>query len=179
MLKIALLRGINVGGHNKVPMAELRAFFEGLGFGDARSLLQSGNVVFEAGAKKNSSLEKLLEMESASQLGLDVDYLVRDAGEWAKVVKANPFAKVAKDEPGKLLVLFLRDKPKPAAVKELEAAIKGREKVKAVGRELFIHYPDGMGRSKLDLSLISRKLKQTGTGRNWNTVRKLAAMLDS
>lgn len=177
MLKVALLRGINVGGHNKVPMARLRAFFEELGFKSVQTLLQSGNVVFDAGAKKSAALETLLEKESAVRLELEVDYIVRDAGEWAKVVKANPFSDVAEKEPGKLLVLFLRDKPSAAGLKDLQAAIKGREQVKAVGRELFIHYPDGMGRSKLDLALINRKLKQTGTGRNWNTVRKLADML--
>ena len=105
---IALLRGINVGGHNAVAMSDLRGLFADLGFAGATTLLQSGNIVFKATGKTSNALESLLEKETARRLGVSVDYIVRSASEWAKVVACNPFPKEAKEDPGHLIVMSLK-----------------------------------------------------------------------
>ncbi len=103
--------------------------------------------------------------------------LVRTAAEWSALVAANPFPEVAADDPGHLVAMPLKGKPAAAAVAALEQAIKGRERIAAADRQLYIHYLDGIGRSKLTNALIERHLGLRGTGRNWNTVLKLAAAL--
>jgi uncharacterized protein (DUF1697 family) len=174
-VQIALLRAVNVGGSSTLSMARLKAVMEELGF-EAQTLLQSGNVVLGGGNMNGEKLEKLLETETAKRLGLKTDFFVRTAREWDALIKANPFPKEAKDDPGHLLLMPLKAAPKGADVKALEAAIKGRERVVAKGRQLYITYPDGIGRSKLTIGVIEKALSTRGTGRNWNTVLKLAAV---
>jgi uncharacterized protein (DUF1697 family) len=173
---IALLRGINVGGHAMVAMADVRALFEQLGFRSARTLLQSGNVVFFGTALTDAALETRLEKEALKRLGLRTQFVVRSVDEWADVIVQNPFPAEAKHEPSLLHVMFLKSAPQAAAVEALSAAITGREVVRAGARHLYITYPDGAGRSKLTGTLIEKKLGTSGTARNWNTVLKLEAL---
>jgi uncharacterized protein (DUF1697 family) len=173
---IALLRAINLGGRNAVSMATLRSLLEKLGFFSARSLLNSGNLVFECDARKPAELERLLEEATAKHLRVETDYFVRTSKEWRQIIEANPFRREAKEDPGHLLVVCLKKAPSTADVKALQAAIRGPEIVRAEGRQAYIVYPDGIGRSKLTAGLIESKLGARGTGRNWNTVLKLAAM---
>jgi uncharacterized protein (DUF1697 family) len=173
---VALLRAINLGSHQPVRMARLREFFTELGFGDARTLLQTGNVVFRSARRTGAGLERFLEAEADTRLGLRTDFCVRTIHEWEAVVEQNPFPDAAKRDPAHLVVMFLKDAPTAAAVDGLNAAIRGREVVRAVGRHAYIVYPDGIGRSRLTNALIERKLGTRGTGRNWNTVLKLAAL---
>jgi uncharacterized protein (DUF1697 family) len=175
---IALLRGINVGGHKQVSMADLRDLLTQLGLANPRSILQSGNLVFQDRARKGAQLERLLEQEVRTRLDLQADLIVRTAGEWKAVVAGNPFRKEALRDPGRLLAVFFKDVPENKAVEALRAAITGPERVHAKGREAYIVYPDGVGRSRLTHTLIERKLGVRGTGRNWNTVLKLAACAD-
>ena len=178
-IHIALLRAINVGGHKQVAMSDLRDLLAHLGFVDARSLLQSGNLVFRSEARRTSAqLERLLEREVAKRLGLQTEFFVRTAEEWKAVVARNPFPKEAERDPGHLLVLFLKQAPDAKDVKALQAAITGPERVRAAGRQAYFVYPDGIGRSRLTHSLIEKKIGR-GTGRNWNTVLKLAAIANS
>src|SRR5437016_8256852 len=123
---IALLRGINVGGHKQVAMADLRDLLTRLGFADVRSLLQSGNLIFGATRRTAAQLERLLETEAAKRLGLQTDFFVRTAKEWDSVVVNNPFQKEAARDPGHLVVMFLKDAPGASAVKALQHAITGR-----------------------------------------------------
>ncbi len=179
--RVALLRGINVGGNSKIAMADLRAAVEALGFTGVKTLLQSGNVVLTDPKKRPASaLEALLEAETKAKLGVAPDYMVRTPAEWAATIAANPFPKMAKDDPSHLLVYFLKGTaPEAEAITRLNAAIVGPEEVVATGRELFITYPDGIGTSKLSTSAIEKALgKNRGTGRNWNTVLKVAALLE-
>jgi uncharacterized protein (DUF1697 family) len=173
---LALLRGINVGGHKQVAMADLRDLLTQLGLADPRSLLQSGNLVFGANERTSVQLERRLEAEVAKRLGLQTDCFVRTAREWEGVVAHNPFHKEAARDPGHLLVMFLKDAPSVTGVKALQAAITGREVVRAAGKHLYIVYPDGIGRSRLTNAVIDKQLGTRGTGRNWNTVVKLAAL---
>ncbi len=174
---IALLRAVNVGGTAKMPMADLRALGESLGLKNVRSLLHSGNLVFEAGRKSPAACENLLETACAKAFGLKTDIYVRTQGEIEAVLARNPFPAEARDDPAHLHVLFLRAAPDPKAFKTLQAAVKGRETVRGAGREAYIVYPDGAGTSKLTLRLIEKHLGTTGTMRNWNTVGKLAASM--
>ena len=172
---IALLRAVNLGGHNVVAMTDLRAMLEGMGFTDVRSLLQSGNVVFQGRAQGSASLERKLEREAERRLDLKTDFYVRTRAEWRTVIKKNPFPDAARTDPGHLLVMCFKDAPAAKDVKALQSAIKGREVVRAVGRQAYFMYPDGVGTSRLTTALIDKTLGLRGTARNWNTVLKLGA----
>ena len=175
---LALIRGINVGGHKQVAMADLRDLLTQLGFADPRSLLQSGNLVFRSSRRKSAQLERFLEAEAEKRLGLEADFFIRTADEWKQVVARNPFAAEAKRDPGHLLVMFLKLAPEIKNVEALQAAIVGPEIVRADGAQLYAVYPDGVGRSRLTHGLIEKKLGTRGTGRNWNTVLKLRDLTD-
>jgi len=166
-IRVALLRGINVGGKKMVAMSDLRALAGRLGLREAKTLLQSGNLVFRSD-KSPAQLEKMLESELD-----DVGVFVRTAGEMADIVAGNPFPAEAKNDPGRLVVMLLKD-AKDAAV--LNGAVAGREIARGKGRHVYIYFPDGQGRSKLINAVIERKLATRGTARNWNTVLKLAAL---
>jgi uncharacterized protein (DUF1697 family) len=172
---IALLRAANVGGHGKIAMAGLCAFAAGLGFANPRSVLQSGNLVFESASKPDVA-ERRLEAEAAVRLDLRTDFFVRTPGEWREMIAGNPFPHEARRDPSRLVAVVLKRAPASAAVTALQAAIVGRERVAAGGRHLYITYPDGQGRSKLTGALIEKTLGTRGTARNWNTVLKLDAL---
>jgi uncharacterized protein (DUF1697 family) len=172
---IALLRGVNVGGRNMVSMQDLRRMCERIGLEDVKTLLNSGNVVFRSAARDANELEARLERETARRLGLKPAYFLRTADEWAEVVKRNPFPDEAARDPGHLLAVLLKEAPPRACIDALRAAIVGRERVEARGREAYFVYPDGVGRSKLTPALIEKHLGGAGTARNWNTVLKLMA----
>src|SRR6266576_850910 len=170
---IALLRGVNLAGHKMVAMADLRAMLEGLGFTDERALLQSGNLVFQGRAQASASLERKLEQEAQRRLDLETDVHVRTAAKWQSIIKRNPFPDADRKDPGHLLLMCFKEAPAPKDVKALQAAIKGREVVRAVGRQAYFIYPDGVGTSRLTTGLIDKTLGLRGTARNWNTVLKL------
>lgn len=175
---IALLRAVNVGGR-KLIMTDLKAMFEALHFQSARTLLQSGNVVFESRAQEGTALETLLEKETEKRLKIGTDYLVRSRAEWRAVVAANPFPKAAMADPAHLVAMPLKSAPGKTDVSSLAAQIKGRETVGAVGQTLYIVYPDGIGTSKLTIGVIEKALATRGTARNWNTVLKLLAAAEA
>lgn len=176
----ALLKGVNVGGNRKLPMADLKAFMEGLGFADVKTLLASGNVVFSTPETDAAKLERLLEQAATERLALTTDWLLRDAEELSAAMAANPFPATAAERPNRLLLVFSRE-PAPGDIAERLAPMHpGPERVSAHGRTLYIDYIDGetMRDSKLPQSLAKLKMgKGAATGRNWNTVQKLANML--
>ncbi len=174
---VALLRGINVGGRNAIAMADLRAFLQDLGLENPRTLLQSGNALFGSRASPGR-LEERLEAEAAKRLSLQVDFIVRSATEWSQVITDNPFRKEATADPSHLLLMCLKTAPSTASVEALQAAVSGRELIRAAGRQLYLVYPDGIGRSRLTGALIEKTLRTRGTARNWNTVLKLAALAE-
>lgn len=178
MKRIALLRAVNVG-KAMVPMAGLREMLADLDLAGGQTLLQSGNLVFEGGDASNDALERRLEAAVKARFDLATDIYVRDAVEWREAIDGDPFAEAAKSDPGHLLIYAFKAPVSDEAVDALRAAIVGPEHVAARGRHLYAVYPDGVGRSKLTVALIARKLGQAGTGRNWNTVLKLAALLEA
>jgi uncharacterized protein (DUF1697 family) len=174
--QIALFRAVNVGGR-KATSAELKALAEELGLEDARTLLQTGNLVFRS-ARTGAELEAKIERAFATHFGFASEVLVRNGRQWRAALAANPHAEMAEKDPSHLVIMPLKTAPDGDAVAALQAAIQGRETLAAAGRELFIAYPDGIGDSKLTGAVIERRLGVRGTARNWNTATKLAAMLD-
>lgn len=174
-INVALLRGINVGGNKKIAMADLRGFLAKLGLAGAKSLLQSGNLVFRSDARTDE-LEKLLEAEAEKRLGLQTDFFVRTAQDWKAIIDSNPFPAAAKSDPSHLVVMFLKEAPDAKSVRALQAAISGPETVLSEGKQAYITYPAGIGNSRLTVGVIDRMLGTRGTGRNWNTVLKLGAL---
>jgi uncharacterized protein (DUF1697 family) len=162
---VALLRAVNVGGTGKLPMSELRTLCEEAGFANVTTYIQSGNVVFTS-TLTAGKVRQTLEAALRKKMGKSVGVLLRTPGELEAIVDRNPFEKAA---PNQVLVLFLDRAAPKRALAEIE--IPGREKLEASGREVFIHFPDGMGRSKLKTPFA-----KTATGRNLNTVRKLAEL---
>jgi uncharacterized protein (DUF1697 family) len=157
-------------------MTDLRETLSALGFAQPRTLLQSGNAVFECAARPSADLERRLEDALSARLGLETDVFVRTALEWAAVVARNPFPAEASRDPRHLVLLCLKDAPRRPAIARLQAAITGREILRAAGRHAYVVYPDGIGRSRLTNTLIETVLGAVATGRNWNTVVKLAAL---
>ncbi len=173
---VAFIRGINVGGKVMVSMAALKEMAEGLGFERVRTVLNSGNMEVEAGRRSAAGIEKLLEGEIGKRFDLEVEVMVRGTEELKEVIGQNPFARAAQEDPSHLVVMFFKSAPSAAAVRKLVESVKGRELLSAHGREVYIHYPDGIGTSKLTNALIEKTLGVRGTARNWNTLQKLAAI---
>jgi uncharacterized protein (DUF1697 family) len=174
----ALLRGVNVGGHNRVEMARLREVLSSaLGYEDVATLLQSGNAVFTAPASAKANGGPTIEAAIAEHFGVNVKVLVRDATAMAKVVAANPWPERAKAEPAKTHVAFLSAKPAAAKVAAVDHAKFAPDELVVVGDAAYLWYPDGAGRSKLGAAAFERGLGVVATARNWNTVLKLRDLL--
>jgi uncharacterized protein (DUF1697 family) len=173
---IALLRAVNLAAHNKIGMSALRAVLEATGFGDVRTVLQSGNVVFTSSRRSAASLERASERTLQARLGIETDVFVRSADEWGDIIAANPFPAQARNDPAHLVVALLKTAADDRNAEHLRGAISGRERVEVDGRVAYIIYPDGIGRSRLTTAIIERHLDTSVTGRNWNTVLKLAAL---
>jgi uncharacterized protein (DUF1697 family) len=172
---IALLRGVNVGGHRKITMADLCRFITDVGYGRPRSIGQSGNLAFEA-IGEAGAIERRLETEAASRLRMETTFFVRRGAEWGRILSRNPFKREAEADPAHLVVMFLKDAPAAAKVKALQAVIRGPEVIVADGRQLYITYPVDIGHSRLTGAVMERALGTRMTGRNWNTVVKLGAL---
>ena len=174
--QIGLLRAVNVGGTGNIAMPALRMLLAELGFADIKTVLQSGNLVFRSDRCGGRELEALLENAASDRLRLDTDFLVRSAVEWTRIVASNPFRDDAARDPSHLLLMVLKNAPTVAAFGALRAAITGPETFHAERAEIYIRYPAGIGRSKLTTRLIEARLGTRGTGRNWNTVLRLAEL---
>jgi uncharacterized protein (DUF1697 family) len=177
-IMIALLRGINVGGHHKIKMDELRKVCESLKLRNPQTHVQSGNIVFSTEEKDAARLAKRMEEAIERKFGFHADVVVRTTRDLKDAVARSPFASRNGLEPGKLIVTFLPcdlAKGKCDGILNIKA---GGEEVKFGKRELYIYYPDGMGKSKL-VPALDRVLEKTGTARNWNTVTKLLAMAEA
>jgi uncharacterized protein (DUF1697 family) len=172
--QVALLRGINVGSSKRMAMADLRAMMAALGYGDAETLLQSGNVVYSSDETTERSALRIHERLLAD-MGMDIPVVVRTAAELAAVVKRNPLRKLATD-PKLYHVVFLSERPDPKLVEALEGEAVADELLVVDGREVFVWWPQGAHRARLTHAVLERRLKVTATARNWNTVEKLLAM---
>ena len=176
MRYVALLRGINLGSHNRIAMPALREALEQSGFKDVQTYVQSGNVVLGSRAKADTvrrKLEKVLE----DRFGLDVAVVVRSSAELAAVARRNPLREVATD-PKRYQVTFLSEKLPAKVVRELEDTAADGERVVVSGREVYAWHPKTIARSKLWTKLAGKSLGVTATSRNWATVEALLALLE-
>jgi uncharacterized protein (DUF1697 family) len=169
---IALLRGINVSGRNRIPMQELRSLCGSLGWTDVRTYIQSGNVIFRAGAVA-SVLEDELERTIERELGLSIPVLVRAAADWPVYVQGNPFPDVSDKEPNRVMLTLSKYPPRQTAVDELRERAEDGEQIARVGDALWFYYAGGAGRSKLSPALVDRLGGSSVTARNWRTVLEL------
>jgi len=175
-MHVALLRAVNVGGRGKVGMADLRQLGVDLGFSEVKTFLQSGNLVFSSDPRPEAELELQLERAARDRLSLTTDVIVRTAKGWAAALARNPFPKEARNDPAHLVTVFLKGTPASGAGRRLQESVRGPERMRVVGPHAYIVYPEGIARSRLTLPVIERRLGFRGTGRNWNTVTKLAAI---
>lgn len=171
----ALLKGINIGG-KKIPMTELKALVEGFGYRDVKTLLASGNVVFSCDEEEGAALEEKLEAALAAY-GLKTDVVVRNHAELTAVIDGNPFPDAARDHPNHLLVSFHRDPVPDGLIEKIPGIYDGPERLRAIGRELYIDFPEDVGHSKLGPAMAKLKFPKLATMRNWNTVGKLRDLL--
>ena len=174
---VSLFRGINVGGHHAVPMNELKELHEALGLKDVVTYIQSGNVVFTSDDADLAQLPRQIEDGFAQKFGFQVKVMVRTSAELQDIIDNNPFQNQTMKEPKWMVVLFLATHPESTAMEDLQKAYIGPEELCLSGQELYTYYPNGIGRSKLSLTLIEKKLKTIGTGRNWNTILQLQKLI--
>jgi uncharacterized protein (DUF1697 family) len=162
---VALLRAVNVGGTGKLPMSELKAMCEAAGFAGGRTFIASGNVIFES-KKSEAQIKAALEASLKAYAGKPIGVLVRTAAELAAVLRANPFPKAA---PHRTVAIFLNKPPPAACLAEISG--QAGEEVRLGKREIYVHYGDGMAKSKLRIPAAA-----DGTARNMNTIAKLTAL---
>lgn len=171
---IALLRGINVIGNNKLPMKELSALLTGLGLRDVQTYIQSGNVVFHSNAKNKTALAAKISAAIEAQHGFAPQVLLLDAAELHRAMADNPYPE-AEADPKSLHLFFLDGAPLHPDLKSLEALKADSERFKLAGKVFYLHAPEGFGRSKL-AARAEKLLGVAASARNWNTVCKLAEM---
>lgn len=174
---LSLFRGINVGGHNAVKMAELKSLHESLDLRNVQTYIQSGNVVFHADESDSTQLKQRIEGNFEATFGFHAEVLIRTLDELNGIIERNPFQGHENKETKWIAVIFLASAPDEAAQADLLQSYHGPEEIFILGKEMYVYYPEGMGRSKLTGSLIERKLKTPGTARNWNTVLQLQKMM--
>jgi uncharacterized protein (DUF1697 family) len=168
---VALLRGINVGRHRRVSMADVKEAFAAAGAEDVATYLQSGNVVLESSLSA-AKLAPRLEKELERRLGHDIAVLVRTRADLARLVANNPFAD--EKDGKKLHVAFLASAPRPSRVRTLDPERVAPDAFRVAGRAVYLHYPKGYGRSKLTNDYLEKQLGVRSTMRNWKTVSTLA-----
>jgi len=176
---ISLLRGVNLGGHHQVKMADLCALYGTLGYCDARSHINSGNIVFRCRQKDLASIAKKLETAIEKKYGFHVDVVVRTTAELRDVIRRNPFAKRKNIEPSKFLVTFFDQSPAAEICTQIRCLKPDPEQLHLDGREIYAYFPEGVGQSKLFRALSGKPLKKEGTARNWNTVLKLLEIAEA
>ena len=173
-----MLRGVNVGGHHLVKMEALRALYGSLGLEDAQSYVQSGNVLFKTKAKDAVALARRVGDAIESAFGFRSAVIIRTSSDLRDVIARNPFGTRDGLEPRRLLVFFLESEPGAAARQKVSDIKTAPEELHISGRELYIHFPNGMGGSKLPLAAIERALGTPCTARNWNSVTKMLEMAE-
>jgi uncharacterized protein (DUF1697 family) len=170
---ISMLRGVNVGPHNRIKMDALRAVYESLKLETPRTYVQSGNVIFRTKEKNNSQLAARIRTAIEKKFKCSPEVILRTAEELRKAIAATPFADRPDLEPGKILVTFLAAAPPLEGQAGFDKFKDYPEEVHLKGRELYIYFPNGAGKSKLPWSAIEKLLKVTGTARNWNSVKAM------
>jgi uncharacterized protein (DUF1697 family) len=170
---LAFLRAVNVGGHAKIKMDALRELFLSLKFAEPQTYVQSGNVIFKSSERDLVGVAKRIQQGIDKKFGCCPEVVLRTPDDLRAVISKNPFRNRSNIEPGKLLVSFLATEPAKDAEKSLAALRIRPEELHLIGRELFIYFPNGQGKSRLPWARVDKALQTAGTGRNWNSVTKI------
>lgn len=173
---ISLIRGINVGGHKKVKMDQLRKSVEALGFENVRTYVQSGNIVFDAARQSTGTLSTKIQDVILKEFGHSAAVITKTPEELSNAIHNNPFLKQKGLDLAKLHVVFLSGRPQPADVKKLEAIPNGDDEFRWQGDVLFLYLPNGVADSKLANASFEKLLSVRATTRNWRTVNSLHQM---
>lgn len=173
---VAMLRGINVAGKNRIRMNDLKTLCEGLGWTDVQTYLQSGNVVFKSSKGGAAALAAALQAAIKGSLGLDVPVVMRGPRDLEKVLAGNPFLNGRSEDTAHLYVTFLAESPAKAALAALDIPRQPEDEFVIQGREVYLFCPGGYGETKLSNTLFEKKLGVVATTRNWNTVNALHEM---
>ena len=174
---VSLFRGINVGGHHQIKMAELKALHESLGLKNVLPYIQSGNVVFTSDDTDVTHLQKQIEASFEKRFGFHAEVFIRTSADLSEILQNNPFQGQDNKESKWTVVMFLASPPDATAQENLLKTYTGPEEILFIGKEMYIYYPEGQGRSKLSGTFIEKKLKTPGTARNLNTVLQLQKMM--
>lgn len=174
---VALLRGINLGSHNKVAMAELRQMADELGLTNPETYLRSGNLVIDTDLSESALVQTLVD-GIEERFGLQVPVICRSSDELGEIASSHPFSTLGLDDKF-LHVAFLDREPEDRVKEMIDPADYPPDRLEADGREIYLAYPEGSGRSKLNQGLLESRLGVSVTARNWRTVTKLAEMVDS
>lgn len=172
---VVLLRGVNVSGHNMVPMAKLRSTCTAIACDRVQTYIQSGNVVLNSKLSAEA-LETRLEQAIEQAFGLTIPVVVRSASSWTRYVNSNPFSSEAKAEGNRVLLCLSKRPARATAAAELQQRATQGERVAKRGDAIWIHYASGIGRSRLTPALLDRQVGSPVTARNWRTVLKLDEM---
>lgn len=170
---ISMLRGINVGGHNQIRMAELKKLYEGLGFEAVETYVQSGNVVFRSEEPDAAALARRIQARILDTLGGEVPVLIREPRDFERILAKNPFLTGRSEDPSKLHVMFLSAPPAPPNLARLVRPANCPDEFIPGEQEIFLFCPGGLGNTKLTTAFFERNLKVLTTTRNWNTVNAL------
>jgi uncharacterized protein (DUF1697 family) len=175
---LSLLRGINIGGHKKIKMSDLKALYESLGFGQVTTYIQSGNVLFSAEMDETDDVLSLLISKAIEyRFGFDVPVVIRTKEEMQQIIAQNPFTAEAETAPDKLVVMSLGSIPDTATLEKINAKITDNSRFAFIGNTLYFFYPDGYGQTKWHSNFFEKQLRTTVTARNWATTCKLAKLL--
>ena len=175
---ISMLRGINVGGHKRVQMDDLRKSFEALGLEQVQTYIQSGNVVFKTRKLSTSSLSQKIEKQILRDFGFSASVISRTADEIGKAISNNPFLRAPEIDPQKLHVTFLSDAATPAALKKLADLTTAPDQCRCLDKQIYFYLPNGVSQSVLMKSPVDRILSVVTTTRNWRTVNQLSRMCE-
>lgn len=170
---VSFLRGINVGGHAKIQMDALRTLYGSLKLQDPQTYIQSGNVIFKSSERNFTHIANQIQKAIEKKFGCRPEVILRSTAEMRAIVDRNPFAGRPKIEPTKLLVSFLSGHPAKDAGENLRLLAIQPEELHLINRELYIYFPNGVGKSRLPWARVDKALKTPGTGRNWNSVIKI------
>jgi uncharacterized protein (DUF1697 family) len=174
---ISILRGINVSGHRKIPMADLKSLYEKSGFKNVITYIQSGNIIFKADSKfTGESLEHIIEKKIDEKFNLDVPVIIRPAGEMKSLLSSNPFLKMRNVDIEKLHVTFLGKVPGQNELIKIDEFDYSPDKFIVKNKEVFLYCPGGYGKTRLSNNFFENKLKVRATTRNWKTVNKLVEL---
>ncbi|MBV9300629.1 MAG: DUF1697 domain-containing protein [Acidobacteriaceae bacterium] len=176
LTRVALLRGINLAGRNRLPMKGLIEIFGAAGCTDVSTYIQSGNVLFNAPAALIKRLPEVITEQIAARFGCRVPVILRTSNQIARIISENPFLKMGKPE-STLHVYFLANEPDASTVRSLDPDRSPPDAFRVLNREIYLHLPNGMGRTKLSNVYFDAKLATTSTARNWATVLKLYELM--